>query len=128
MQQNIVIGIGCQRGIALATLEMAIEAVRARLGSIEVHCLASHERKADESALLALVAARGWSIQFYSAAQLAAVAVPNSSTRVVAEMATPSVAEAAALLASGNVTLLIEKCSYVGSDGKAVTLAVAACR
>jgi cobalamin biosynthesis protein CbiG len=128
MNQNIVIGIGSQRGVAPATVETAIDAVLARLGAVTVRCLASHERKADEPALLALGAARGWPIQFYSAAQLSAVVVPNPSARVAAEMVTPSVAEAAALLASGNATLLIEKCAYFGSDGKAVTLAVAACR
>ncbi|WP_242445321.1 cobalamin biosynthesis protein [Chromatium okenii] len=91
-------------------METAIDAVLARLGAVTVRCLASHERKADEPALLALAAARGWPIQFYSAAQLSAVVVPNPSARVAAEMVTPSVAEAAALLASGNATLLVEKC------------------
>jgi cobalamin biosynthesis protein CbiG len=128
MNQNIVIGIGSQRGVAPATVETAVDAVLARLGAVTVRCLASHERKADEPALLALGAARGWPIQFYSAAQLSAVVVPNPSARVAAEMVTPSVAEAAALLASGNGTLLVEKCSYRGADGKTVTLAVAACR
>lgn len=128
MNQTIVIGIGCQRSVAPATVETAIEAVLGRLGAVTVRCLASHERKADEPALLALAAARGWPIRFYSAAQLGAVFVPNPSARVAAEMVTPSVAEAAALLASGNAMLLVEKCAYFGSDGKAVTLAVAVCR
>ncbi|MBK1722753.1 cobalamin biosynthesis protein [Thiocystis violacea] len=124
----VAIGIGCQRGTALATLEAALDAILAELGAVEVRCIASHLRKADEPALLALAEAKGWPLQCYGAEQLAAVSVPNPSARVAAEVSTPSVAEAAALLAAGNHELLLEKRRYLGTDGKGMTLAVARCR
>jgi cobalt-precorrin 5A hydrolase/precorrin-3B C17-methyltransferase len=50
--------------------------------------------------LLAFAEQKSLSIQFFSADQLKAIAVPNPSTVVSQEVGTPSVAEAAALLAA----------------------------
>ncbi|MBK1720392.1 cobalamin biosynthesis protein [Thiocystis violacea] len=122
---RIVIGIGCQRGVSLTTLECAIAEALQPLGEIEVCRIASHACKADESALLDLARIHGWPLRLYPAASLAAVAVPNPSTRVAGEVGTPSVAEAAALLASGAPELLVEKRAYRGADGKGATVAVA---
>jgi cobyrinic acid a,c-diamide synthase len=124
---TVVIGIGCQRDTTLATVTTAVDAVLAQLGAVQVCALATTQRKAMEPALLALAAARGWPLLIYSAAQLAAVKVPNPSERVAAELATPSVAEAAALVAADHTTLLREKSVFHGADGKAVTIAVAQC-
>ena len=119
------IGIGCQRGTSLATLEAAVAEALAGLGPVEVRALASHVRKADEPGLLALSMAKGWPLLTYSAGRLGAVAVPNPSARVAAEVGTASVCEAAALLATGADTLLVQKRRHVGADGKGVTVAVA---
>ena len=56
--------------------------------------------KQDEPGLLAAVADRGWSLVTFPAAALAEVDVPNPSETVRAAVGTPSVAEAAALLAA----------------------------
>lgn len=109
---QVAIGIGCRRGVSLATLEEAIDTSVRPLGMIEVRCLASHARKASEPGLIAFAKARGWPLAFYCTEALAAVAVPNASADVAAEMGTASVAEAAALLAAGATELLIEKQRY----------------
>ncbi|EXJ17024.1 cobalamin biosynthesis protein [Imhoffiella purpurea] len=121
----VVIGIGCQRGTALETLEGAIAEALRRLGAVEVRCIASHVRKADEPALLALAERHGWPFLTYPAERLDAVGVPNPSARVAEEVGTASVCEAAALLASNAPQLLVEKLRHIGPDGKGATIAVA---
>ncbi|NEV64469.1 cobalamin biosynthesis protein [Thiorhodococcus minor] len=124
----VCIGLGFQRGVALATLAAAIEAALAELGQVEVRCIASHQRKAEAPALLELARRRGWRLRFYAPEELAAVRVPNPSDSVAAAVGTPSVAEAAALLAAASPELLLKKQGHIGPDGKGVTIAVARCR
>lgn len=50
-----------------------------------------------------------YSMQFYTAEELAQVEVPHPSKTVMKHMGTPSVSEAAAILSSGNTELLIPK-------------------
>ncbi|KAA6186940.1 cobalamin biosynthesis protein [Thiohalocapsa marina] len=121
----IALGLGCRRGVSLADLEQAVDAALRPLGQVRVCRLASHCRKADEPALLALARARGWPLQFFPEEALAAVAVPTASARVARVIGTPSVAEAAALLAAGGGELLLPRCVWRGADGKAVTVAAA---
>ena len=96
------LGIGCERNTSLAVLERLVHRVLSRSGLAEdaVAGLASIDRKGDEPALLALAEARGWPLKLFTAAQLAAVTVPNPSEAVAREMGTASVAEAAASLAA----------------------------
>ena len=124
---KVAVGLGCQRGVSLATLEQAVDDSLQPLGAVEVCCLASHVRKADEPALRQLAEVRGWPLRLYPAERLAAVQVPNPSARVADEVGTPSVAEAAALLAAGSRTLLAGKQRHYGTDGKGVAVAVARC-
>lgn len=122
---EVAVGIGCQRGAALDTLAGAVDAALRDLGPVTVRCLASHRGKAGEPALRALAEARGWPLAVYPVERLASVPVPNPSARVAAEVAAPSVAEAAALLAAGANWLVVPKRRSVGPDGKAVIVAVA---
>ena len=124
---KVAIGLGCQRGVALATLEQAVDDTLRPLGDVEICCIASHARKADDPALRRLAEVRGWPLRLYPAERLAGVQVPNPSARAAREVDTPSVAEAAALLAAGSQTLLVEKQRHDGADGKGVTVAVARC-
>ena len=96
------LGMGCERGTDLALLERLVGRGLAAAGLAEaaVAGLASIDRKGDEVALLELARRHGWPLRLFSTAALAAVAVPNPSDRVAAEMGTGSVAEAAALLAA----------------------------
>jgi cobalt-precorrin 5A hydrolase/precorrin-3B C17-methyltransferase len=96
------LGMGCERGTDLALLERLVRRGLAAAGLAEaaVAGLASIDRKGDEVALLELARRHRWPLRLFSADALAAVAVPNPSERVAAEMGTGSVAEAAALLAA----------------------------
>ncbi|RNE89702.1 cobalamin biosynthesis protein [Marichromatium sp. AB31] len=123
----ITIGVGFQRGVARASLESAIDAALGPLGAIEVRAIASLDHKCAEPALRALATARGWPLQGFAAARLAAVEVPGGSARVATAVATPSVAEAAALLAAGDGRLLLPRQIHRDPAGKAFTLAIAGC-
>lgn len=122
---EVALGIGCDRGAALATLEAALAQATADLGPVQVRCIASIDRKGDEPAILALAVALGVPVRLYTADALSQVAVPNPSQTVQRVMGTPSVSEAAALLASGGRSLLIPKRPYRGADGKNATIALA---
>lgn len=99
----IVVGVGASRGCPAIELEALVDAglLAAGIASDDVDVLASVDVKADEPAVRALAADRGWALHLYPAAALAAVAVPTPSATVARHVGTPSVAEAAALLAAG---------------------------
>ncbi len=126
---QVAVGLGCDRGTPLATLQQAlVEALAlagARLG--DVAAVASIDLKADEPGLLALAVQHGWRMTFYTPEQLAAVPVPNPSETVRKYTGSPSVSEAAALLAAGAgmAALLVEKHKLRGADGKNATVSIA---
>jgi cobalt-precorrin 5A hydrolase len=93
----------------------------------DVAVLASIEAKADEAAFLQLAQQHGLPLQWFTAAQLAAVPVPNPSATVQRYMGTPSVSEAAALLAAQADlrALVVEKHKLRGPDGKNATVSIA---
>lgn len=126
---RLAVGIGCDRGVSLETLENALtEALLlCAQNKTQIASLASIELKRDEKALLEFAYINGWKIQFYLADELAQVKVPNPSETVRRYTGTPAVAEAAALLAvnSGLENLLIEKHKYLGKDGKNATVSIA---
>ena len=124
---RVAAGLGCDRGTPLATVETALERALASAGMTRenVAVLASIDAKADEQAFLQLSSAQGWPLRFYPAAQLAEVAVPNPSETVRRHMGTPSVSEAAALLAASSSTLVVEKFKLRGADGRNVTVSLA---
>jgi len=124
---RLAVGLGCDRGTPLATVERALdEALRGvGLTMADVATLASIVAKSDEVAFLQLTAAHGWPMRFYEAAELAAVPVPNPSETVRRYMGTPSVSEAAALLAASGTTLLVEKFKLRGADGRHATVSLA---
>jgi cobalt-precorrin 5A hydrolase len=127
MPACVAAGLGCDRGTPLATVETALERALASVGMTRenVAVLASIDAKADEEAFLQLSVAGGWPLRFYAAAQLAEVAVPNPSETVRRYMGTPSVCEAAALLAASSRTLVVEKFRLRGADGRNATVSLA---
>ena len=128
---TLALGIGCDRGTPVDTLERAVaEALAlAQAGFGDVAAVGSITLKADEAGLLALAARCGWTIAFYRPEELAAVSVPNPSETVRRHTGTPSVSEAAALLAAGAEAhgLLVEKHKLRGADGKSATVSIARC-
>ncbi len=128
MSQPLILGMGCDRGTPLETLETAIDQALTRIGRdrTAVTALATIDKKNDEIALLALAEQQGWPLHFFSAEQLAQVTVPNPSAVVLKYMGTPAVAEAAALLAANTdmTNLLVEKHKHRGADGKNATVSI----
>ena len=126
---KIALGLGCDRDTPLATLRTAIDdallACHAQLA--DVSAVASIDLKADEPAMLQLAAEHGWSIHFHTASELSTVEVPNPTETVRKHTGTPSVSEAAALLAAGadKSQLLIEKHRHRGPDGRNATVSIA---
>ena len=107
---SLWLGMGCERNTSLSLLERLLEQTLGdqQLAPESVAGLASIDRKADEPALLALAAKRGWPVRWFGADSLAAVPVPTPSAAVAQEMGTASVAEAAALLAAGPAAQLLQ--------------------
>ncbi|RTL47419.1 MAG: cobalamin biosynthesis protein [Rhodocyclaceae bacterium] len=126
---KIAAGLGCDRGTPFATVAQVLDEALAQAGveASQLAVIATIEAKADEAAFLELAAARDLPLRFYSAAQLAAVEVPNPSETVRRYMGTPSVCEAAALLAAnaGADALVIEKHKLRGPDGRNATVSLA---
>ncbi|MGR6808426.1 cobalamin biosynthesis protein (plasmid) [Sphaerotilus natans] len=134
MRPRLALGLGCDRGTPEATLRQAIAEALARVGAAwrDVAAVASITLKADEAGLLALCRAEGWTPVFHAPEVLAQVAVPNPSETVRRHTGTPSVSEAAALLAAGRAddlrALVVEKHRLRGPDGRHATVSVAAMR
>ena len=126
---KLALGLGCDRGTPAATIRQAIDEALARAGATlaDVEAVASIDLKADEAGLLEVARACGWTLRFYAAAELAQVTVPNPSETVRKHTGTPSVSEAAALLAAGTDkrNLIIEKHSHQGPDGRNATISIA---
>ena len=126
---KVTLGIGCDRGTPADTIERAASEALAAAGAAfdDVAAVASIDLKADEVGLLALARQRGWMVRFHSAEALAAVPVPNPSETVRKHTGTPSVSEAAALLAAGADAshLLVEKHKVRGADGRHATVSIA---
>ena len=125
---TLTLGLGCDRGTPAATIIQAIEeALAACSGSrMDIASAASIDLKANEDGLLQAMHHFGWTIHFYDAAELAVVPVPNPSETVRKHTGTPSVSEAAALLAAGaGAQLILEKHRLRGPDGRNATVSIA---
>ncbi len=126
---RLALGLGCDRGTSLATVQECLHQALAQIGAQpnQVVAMGTIAAKADEPAFQELAARHGWPVRHYSAAELAAVPVPHPSETVLRYMGTPSVSEAAALLAAGAgmAALLVEKHKLRGTDGKNATVSIA---
>jgi len=125
---TLALGLGCDRGTPAATIIQAIEEALAACSAsrMNIGSAASIDLKANENGLLQAMQYLGLEINFYSAAELAAVPVPNPSETVRCHTGTPSVSEAAALLAAGaGAQLVLEKHRLRGPDGRNATVSIA---
>ena len=105
---SLVAGIGSAAGVSAEEVSTLLDTALARAGldRRSVALVATIDLKAHEAGIVAV----GLPMRTFPAAALAQVAVPNPSAVVEAEVGTPSVAEAAALLASGpGATLVVTK-------------------
>ncbi|RDI64996.1 cobalamin biosynthesis protein [Nocardia pseudobrasiliensis] len=114
---ELAVGIGFRPG---ASTHALLAAIRAVTGSDRIHCLATVDRRAADSALIDAATELVVPIVGFSVEELAGVRVPNPSSVTTAALGIPSVAEAAALLAAGLGELFVAKRIHDG-----VTIAVA---
>ena len=125
----IALGLGCDRNTPLTTIAQAIDEALALCHATmsDIQAVASIDLKADEPALQQLAKQQSWQIHFYAAHELAKVEVPNPSETVRKHTGTPSVSEAAALLAANTdkTKLIIEKHRLRGPDGRNATVSIA---
>ena len=107
---SLVLGIGSSTGVSVAeVLDLVDRSLTAAgLSAASVTTVATADVKASEPGIVGACAARGWELVTFSAEVLSQVVVPNPSDAPARAVGTPSVAEAAALLASGG-ELVVEK-------------------
>jgi cobalt-precorrin 5A hydrolase / precorrin-3B C17-methyltransferase len=96
------VGIGCERGTSRQLIETAIERVfqTHHLAMGAIAGIATIDIKASEAGLVELCRDRNWPLQTFPAEILRSISVPTPSTVVETEVGTPSVAEAAAIVAA----------------------------
>lgn len=130
--KSLVVGVGAARGVTAGEVLDAVDRALAAggLSAASVARLASVDAKVDEAGILEAARRRGWEVVFHPAEQLAKIEVPNPSAVVLAEVGTPSVAEAAARYDGRNrplAELIVPKTKSVpgGEQAPMATAAVA---
>lgn len=122
-------GIGCRRGTPAEEIEAAIGAALAELGCAEkIAVIATEASKLGEAGLREAARRRGVALAGFSVEELRSVAdaVLTHSAAALAHKGTPSVAEAAALLAGGARARLLgprlasrtTTCALAAGDGR----------
>ena len=122
------IGIGCERNTSKELIKYAIDdsLSSSKLSELSIAGFATIELKRDEKAILEIVEEKILPIKFYSPEELSIINVPNPSNVVFQEMGTPSVAEAACLIAAGEGGKLIKTKKIYKKEGHgAVTISIA---
>lgn len=124
---QLVVGINCDRGVSLQTLEQAIAlALESVSFTFEQVCLvATTDQKSDELAILTLAKQRQWRLRFYPTTLLAQATTPNRTEVVTKYLGAACVSQAAVILAANSNILLVEEYKYRGTDGKNATISVA---
>lgn len=108
---SLVVGVGGSRGVSREEVVGLVRgALRAAgLAVKSVAALATVDAKAEEPGIVGAAAEFGVPLVTYPAEALAEIPVPNPSAAPLAAVGTPSVAEAAALLAAPGGELVVEK-------------------
>jgi len=101
------VGVGCERGTSQKAIASAVESVfqANHLAEASIAGIATIDLKADEAGLLEFCRERDLPLRTFTAEELASVTVPTPSDVVAAAVGTPSVAEAAAILAASSPLL-----------------------
>ncbi|MFE4019476.1 cobalamin biosynthesis protein [Streptomyces sp. NPDC059101] len=126
----LVAGVGARRGVAAEEVVELVGTALAVVGRTPgaLVALATVEARAAEPGVLGAARRLGVPLRSFPAAELAAVRVPAPSAAVRAAVGTPSVAEAAALLAAGPGARLVLGKRVSAPEGRpaAATCALAA--
>ena len=124
------VGIGCERNTSKQVIADAIDKVfqENQFALSAIAGIATIDIKSDEVGLLELCRERNLPLKTFSSKILNKITVPNPSEVVEKEVGTPSVAEAAAIVAANQTSLKIPKQIYrssIQNQKGAVTVAVA---
>jgi len=120
--KNMVVGVGCNRGVPVTELRQACEELFAEqnLSQLSIRNLASIDLKQDEAGLLSFAAEQGWRLEFFSKEELNRVENVVVSEAALRNVGAIGVAEPAALLSAQSNDLLVGKRKWHN-----VTMAVA---
>ncbi len=107
---SLVLGVGSSRGVGADEVLDLVDRTLAGAGlsAASVSAVATADAKAGEPGIVEACRRRDWPLLSFPSEALAAVDVPHPSAAPLQAIGTPSVAEAAALLASGG-TLVVDK-------------------
>ena len=127
------IGLGCERNTSKKLIEDSLQnfLLTNNLSPLSIAGFASIDLKKDEQAIIEISKENNWPIKFFTSQELSKINTPNPSNIVLNEIGTPSVAEAACILAAGEGSkLLKEKKIFKSSNpiktkSGAVTIAIA---
>jgi len=121
------IGIGCERNTSKELIANSFNNLleSRNLSNYSIAGLATVDIKKDEKGILELAEEKNQPIKFFNKEDLSTIIVPNPSSVVEKEIGTPSVAEAACLLAAGEESKLLEEKRIFKNQSGAVTIAVA---
>lgn len=106
-RSGLHLGVGARHGVTADEVLALAEGALAAAGPGRVVALATVRAKAGEPGIVAAAARLGVPVRAYPAAELAGQRVPHPSVATHAATGTPSVAEAAALLAAGPGGVLV---------------------
>ncbi len=103
------IGIGCEKNTNIELLRDSLNELLEdkKISSKAIAGIATVDLKKSEQAIIELSKENKWPIMFFSSKELSQIKVPNPSEVVMAEIGTPSVAEASCILAGGKDGKLI---------------------
>jgi cobalt-precorrin 5A hydrolase len=121
--KNIIVGVGCRRGVPAGRIEAAVLAalLEAGVGLEAVRFIASADVKAREAGLIEAAAHLGVPLRIIASETIRTFAGAfEGSAFVMEKVNVPAVAEPAALLAGRRTSLLLPKRKFAG-----VTIAVA---
>jgi cobalt-precorrin 5A hydrolase len=110
--RNLVLGIGCNKGTEAEEIEHAVfrNMENLSLSMKSVRCIATAAAKREEPGLLAFAAKHSIPVSFYESNELNTVNAPSPpSPYALDAIGAAGVAEPAAILASGNGALLLNK-------------------
>jgi cobalt-precorrin 5A hydrolase len=121
--KNIIVGVGCRRGVPAGRIEAAVRAALQEAGAqlAAVRFIASADVKAREPGLIAAAASLGVPLRIITSETIRTFSGAfEGSAFVMEQVNVPAVAEPSALLAGRRTSLLLAKRKFVG-----VTIAVA---
>ncbi|MFD4857494.1 precorrin-3B C(17)-methyltransferase [Streptomyces atratus] len=123
---SLAVGVGASKD---APVEEVLGLIRdalceAGLSPLSIAELVTVDAKADEPGIVAAASQLGVPLRTYAADELARIEVPNPSGAPLAAVGTPSVAEAAALAAGGELLVPKRKSSPVGRAAMATCAVV----